>query len=308
MLYELLTGIQPYPAANRTSSEILKTIATQDPIRPSVALKSRREKIEQQFADHKISTDLDCVILRAIHRDRESRYPSVAALSADIANCLQQRPVAACKPGPSYRARKFFVRHKHAAIWTFLGILLLGTASWQVWYTLHRYQYALQKETAVRVKLQKDYDALKHAYAIKNSSGTDATENSPMLKQLQDKELVGVNNLTDAYRSSFSDAVRVWPGMSRSRQDLLDQSGRYLQDVEHFVGQDARAPGQLAAAWLGLANIEGNPKTINLRDRTRARYSIGQAQRLIAASPGVSTDLAAQVKLAVSQIETNQKP
>jgi hypothetical protein len=96
--------------------------------------------------------------------------------------------------------------------------------------------------------------------------------------------------------------------MSRSRQDLLDQSGRYLQDVEHFVGQDARAPGQLAAAWLGLANIEGNPKTINLRDRTRARYSIGQAQRLIAASPGVSTDLAAQVKLAVSQIETNQKP
>jgi len=308
ILYELLTGVQPYPAADRTSSEILKTIATQDPIRPSVALKNRRQTIEQQFADQKISTDLDCVILRAIHRDRESRYPSVAALSADVANCLQHRPVAACEPSPSYRARKFLVRHKHAALWTFLGILVLGLASWQVWYTIHRYQYALQKETAVRVKLQKDYDALKHAYAIKNSSGIDATVNSPMLKQLQDKELVGVNNLTDAYRSSFSDAVRVWPGMTRSRQDLLDQSGRYLQDVEHFVGQDARAPGQLAAAWLGLANVEGNPKTINLNDRIRARYSIGQAQRLIATSPAVPTDLAAQVKLAVSQIEMEQKP
>jgi eukaryotic-like serine/threonine-protein kinase len=303
ILYELLTGAQPYPAGNRTSAEILKAIATQDPLPPSVALRSRSRKPDAQRPDYKISTDLDCVILRAMHRDREARYASAAALHADLVNCLEQRPVEAHQPSLGYRTGKFLVRRRRAVIWACAVALLLAIAGWQVWYVRQRYEFALQKEIALRLKVQKDYDTLKRAYEIKNSAGGDAHASSPLLKQLEDTELVGVKNLTEAYRNSFSEAVRVWPGMTHSRQELLDQSGRYLQEVEHFVGEDPRAPEQLAGAWLWLANVEGNPKTVNLKDRVRARYSIGQAQRLIDQSTAVSRALVDQVRLAVSQIE-----
>ena len=114
-----------------------------------------------------------------------------------------------------------------------------------------------------------------------------------MAKQLRDSELNNVKNLTQAYRTSFPEAVRLWPGMTRSRQDLIDHTDQYLREVEPYVSHDPQASEQLAGAWLWLANLQGNPQTINLHDRVGALASINQATRLLEKSPIVPTNLMA---------------
>jgi hypothetical protein len=137
---------------------------------------------------------------------------------------------------------------------------------------------------------------------LSQSIGPGGESASPLVKQLQESELRDVKQLTDSYRTSFSEAVRVWPGMTRSRRQLLDQAGHYLHEVEPYVHQDPRAPEQLASAWLWLANIEGNPKTINLHDHRLATASISEAQRLLNQSSATSKPLTDQVQAAAQQI------
>ena len=90
---------------------------------------------------------------------------------------------------------------------------------------------------------------------------------------------------------------------THSRQDLIDHTDQYLRQVEPYVSHDPQASEQLASAWLWLANLQGNPQTINLHDRAGAAASINQATRLLEKSPVVSTSLMQQVKTSAQQIE-----
>jgi eukaryotic-like serine/threonine-protein kinase len=295
ILYELLTGNQPYPAANRSRSEILNAIATQDPSAPST------KTVGQIHAE--LQGDLDRIVLYALHREPGHRYRSAAELSSDIGRYLDHRPVAASNGSLLYKTRKFLIRNNRTAQATFIALVLLGTTSWQGVVAYKRLQYSHQLER----RLHREQDEIaertneRKAELVKSAAAGKAP-NSPELKQLQESELRDVKQLTDSYRTSFSEAVRVWPGMTRSRRQLLDQAGTYLHEVEPYVRQDPRAPEQLASAWLWLANIEGNPQTVNLRDHKRATASIHQAQQLLDKAPTAPLALVQQVQAAAKQI------
>ena len=85
---------------------------------------------------------------------------------------------------------------------------------------------------------------------------------------------------------------------------LAYRTDQYLRQVEPYVSHDPQASEQLAGAWLWLANLQGNPQTINLHDRAGATASINQATRLLEKSPVVSTSLMQQVKTSAQQIES----
>lgn len=56
--------------------------------------------------------DLDQVLAKAVAKDREQRYGSVAELGADLQRFLDNVPVLAAAPGWRYRAGKFLRRHR----------------------------------------------------------------------------------------------------------------------------------------------------------------------------------------------------
>src|SRR5262249_58459023 len=56
--------------------------------------------------------ELDWVVLKALEKDRDSRYESASAFAADVQRYLGDEAVLACPPSAWYRVLKFARRHK----------------------------------------------------------------------------------------------------------------------------------------------------------------------------------------------------
>ncbi len=76
--------------------------------------------------------DLDSIILKATESDAARQYGSAFQLAEEIERYLQKRPVQARDIRWGYRAERWLVRHRVAAVVTgLLGITLLGAAAWR---------------------------------------------------------------------------------------------------------------------------------------------------------------------------------
>lgn len=82
LLYQLLTDRHPYRTDGRTIREIERAICEDLPPRPSVLAPS-------------LPQPLDAVVLKALQKSPDARYPSAQALSDEIERYLEGRPVQA---------------------------------------------------------------------------------------------------------------------------------------------------------------------------------------------------------------------
>lgn len=115
LLYELLSGKRPFEFANLSLSEITRIVGLTSPAPPSARI---RTEADRRGLAAELRGDLDNIVLKAMHRDPNRRYPSAAALAADIQNYLDGRPVQARPDTFTYRARKFLRRNA----WAVAGI------------------------------------------------------------------------------------------------------------------------------------------------------------------------------------------
>src|SRR6188768_2197045 len=105
LLYYLLTGMQPYALSGRKPEEFVQLVETMDPSRPSAAVD--KSLSGSRTLARALAGDLDNIVLRAMHREPERRYPSAAALSEDVQRYLDDLPVEARPDAWSYRIGKF---------------------------------------------------------------------------------------------------------------------------------------------------------------------------------------------------------
>ena len=124
VLYELLTGLLPFDTAewNKQSlEEILRQLRETDPQRPSASVRLKRDtsnaRVEARCTElgalaTLLKGDLDWVTMKALEKDRERRYGTVAELASDIERYLENRPVVARPASSSYRLRKYVQRHR----------------------------------------------------------------------------------------------------------------------------------------------------------------------------------------------------
>src|SRR5262249_6249844 len=96
ILYELMTRRHPYVIESSSPSEIQRIVCQTEPAPPGL-----KDEIEH-------------VILMAIRKEPERRYPSVESLSQDIRRYLEHYPVAARPDTLWYQARKYGRRHRLA--------------------------------------------------------------------------------------------------------------------------------------------------------------------------------------------------
>ena len=302
ILYELLSGARPFVTEGRSRSEVLNAIATVNPAPPSAAAKTSSDALAQTASADALKGDLDWVILKAVHRDPAERYQTAAEFSDDLTRYLQKRPVAAAKKGIFYKGTKLVFRHQRAAIAAWVIAILFAALAWQGWELRERYQQSMRFQDQIKQLQAQQVESLRE---LKSRVTTPAEGTAPRhidMKQLQRKQLNETRKLANAYRTSFSESVRLWPGMTPTRRNLLDQADQYLRQAEPLVSEDPASPEDLATAWLWLANIEGNPRTINLHDVAGARISIDEATRLIQDAPSASSELRDQVLAAARQI------
>lgn len=130
LLYELLCGRGPFDFAgeNRPSlEEALRTIRETEPARPSTRL---ARGLDPRTDQARVAAELDWIVLRALEKDPERRYPTVASLDADLARFLRGDAVEARPPSRSYLVSKFVKRNRGlvASIGALVLALSLGVA------------------------------------------------------------------------------------------------------------------------------------------------------------------------------------
>ncbi len=119
LLYELLTGQQPF--ATETGSaigilELVRAIRETDPPPPSTVSISDDFAHARQLSSERISRrlrgELDWIVMKCLEKDRNRRFESADGLANDIGRYLADEPVAAGPPSASYRLRKFSRKHR----------------------------------------------------------------------------------------------------------------------------------------------------------------------------------------------------
>jgi serine/threonine protein kinase/tetratricopeptide (TPR) repeat protein len=140
VLYQLLVGALPYRLTGNTATpaQIMNELLATDIRAPSVALgrdADRAAEAASQCATtprHLIGAvrgDLDWIVLKALEKERNRRYASVAELAADVRRHLTNEPVLAGRPTAVYRLKKFIARHRvgvAAAAGLFIAAIAFG--------------------------------------------------------------------------------------------------------------------------------------------------------------------------------------
>uniref|UniRef100_Q029D0 Serine/threonine protein kinase with TPR repeats n=1 Tax=Solibacter usitatus (strain Ellin6076) TaxID=234267 RepID=Q029D0_SOLUE len=127
VLYQLLTGSLPF-ASQREQRQVMRAICEEEPLKPSAAIHQETVLAGQQGMVAEttsqargesptglrrlLSGDLDNIVLKALRKEPERRYPTVRALSEDLDRFLQDLPVEARKDSLPYRSLKFLKRNR----------------------------------------------------------------------------------------------------------------------------------------------------------------------------------------------------
>lgn len=125
VLYELLTGMPPLGGSGSTDRfAMMREICEREPQKPSTRLRTRRAGDEvARIPPRELTGDLDCIVMKALEKDRERRYDSPGELAADLLRFLEGRPILARPPGTAYLLGRYAKRHK-AASFGIVGVAL----------------------------------------------------------------------------------------------------------------------------------------------------------------------------------------
>jgi tetratricopeptide (TPR) repeat protein/serine/threonine protein kinase len=164
LLYELLTGTTPFDKERLHQAgydELRQIIREEEPPKPSTRISTLKSSphapraetgtetapttIEviaaQRKSDPKrlsqlVRGDLDWIVMKCLEKDRNRRYETASALTADVQHYLHDQPVQACPPSAWYKVRKFVRRQRRALAMAACVVLaftgLAGGMGWAV--------------------------------------------------------------------------------------------------------------------------------------------------------------------------------
>jgi tetratricopeptide (TPR) repeat protein/tRNA A-37 threonylcarbamoyl transferase component Bud32 len=131
ILYELLTGVSPYPAVGEGRAALERSICEDQPRLPSAVATQ---------APRSLRGDLDAIVLTALAKEPQNRYASVDQLAEDLRRHLEGLPIEARKPTFAYHAGKFVRRNRvataavaAAAVSLVVGTVGLSVGLWRAW-------------------------------------------------------------------------------------------------------------------------------------------------------------------------------
>ncbi len=152
ILYLLLTGERPYELKNHSAAELEQIVGTAPVATPSAKAKedTRLRKV--------LEGDLDNILMMALRKEPERRYPSVERFSEDIRRHLAGQTVMARPDTVTYRVQKF-VRRNRLAVG--LTAALLVTAVAGAFFTVRegrRAQKRFEQVRALAVQVLTEFD------------------------------------------------------------------------------------------------------------------------------------------------------
>jgi len=150
LLYELLTGKTPFDAGELLAiglDAMRRTICETEPERPSTRLSTmtgnelgttaQRRSLGAPKLVSELRGDLDCVVMKALEKDRARRYETANGLAMDIQRHLNNEPIVARPPSKAYVLTKLARRHRLAfAAGAIVAFTLLAGILVSSWYAV----------------------------------------------------------------------------------------------------------------------------------------------------------------------------
>ncbi len=263
VLYELLTGERPHLSRGKSQKEIVDSVLSSEPPKPSTVGSERmsREKDETGFkrSDETASLrpetrqtreiveprhlqgDLDNIILKAMRREPERRYQSVQEFSEDIRRYLNGLPVSATADSRFYRFNKYFKRNRASVVGSAAVAVLLVIAT-----AVTGWQYTVaQREKA-------------------------AAE-----RRFEDTRSLAKSVLYELY-----DSIDAIPGTTKAKELLALKAIEYLDRLAAEGNNDPYLLTELADGYQRIGDIQGGLNRSNLGQTTEAKDSYSKARTL----------------------------
>lgn len=116
VLFELLTGEIPYQLKGKPLHEAVRII-----------IETRSRRLSEYSPS--LKGDLEIIAQKALEKDKERRYQSVAELRADLQRNLESKPILARPPSVVYLASKFVRRNTRLTIAAACIVIIFGLGS-----------------------------------------------------------------------------------------------------------------------------------------------------------------------------------
>lgn len=293
-LYEFATGEPAFTGASQ--AELLRNIQERDPIRP-------------QKRNPRIPRDLETIILTAMSRSPDRRYPTACALADDLDRFIQGQVIVARPATVSYRVGRFAQRHAVAlgAVSLALAIVLAMALGWTVSLDRKRREAVDSQELAER-NMRRAVDAVDR-----------------LLTQVADGPLAEEPGFTELRQTLLSDALDFCLEFLEERsddperQDEAFEAWIRLARIQRVLGlmpqaeQSARSAATLADRFAkehgarGRSDAASNRQTIAQLELTRiARRAGKMAEAEVAARRALET--ARSTPLAETESESQDPP
>ncbi len=213
VLYELLTGMRPFDDntfIGRDSAQIHDLLRSTEPPLPSTRLTKdatlvTRANVLSTTTDKifgELKGDLSSIVMKAIRSEREDRYPSVSALSADLERYLTGAPVEATPQTALYLFSRFVKRHSAGVAISISVFLLLVAAT-----ITSTYFYIRASEEATRANLMATQSQTTVDFLLKLFEGS-SPDNSPD-PSLTARDLLDQGAIRLTEQSDLDAAVRL---------------------------------------------------------------------------------------------------
>ncbi|TVQ17351.1 MAG: tetratricopeptide repeat protein [Bacteroidetes bacterium] len=298
VLYELLTGVRPYDLKGKTPGDMERTICEAEPRRPSMALATKagtsiniKKKDENsrvinpaksdsigQFRK-KLRGDLDTIVLKALNKAPQRRYPSTGQLAEDIRAYLAGRPVSAHPDSWVYRTGKFMRRHKWGVAATLVLALMLSFYAITITWYSHKTLIALEEAERERAKSGQVVDFLLAMFEANDPAearGATITARELLERGVGQAEalshqpavqgqMYSVAGLVYQRLGEYEDALPLLERALDISDSLYDdahpevaQMHFYLADVLHYLGNYRKAHAHYTKAADLFRNIPGH--------------------------------------------------
>jgi non-specific serine/threonine protein kinase/serine/threonine-protein kinase len=236
LAYRLLSGHPPYSLhLSRGLSPVAaaRIICEEEPSAPS--------RVADAAAAKMLHGDLDTIILKALSKEPQDRYPSVFGLASDLLAWLDGRAVSAMPATLRYRLRKFSARHRSAlAAAAAIVLTLFGGAATTAW------QARLARQER------------------------DKAEN----------RFREVREFSRSLLFEIHDSLRTLPGATEPRRLLLARAVQFLDRLASDASNDDPLKLELAEGYRRLGQVQGSALSQNLGDVAGAATSFEKAVTL----------------------------
>ncbi len=276
LLYRLLTGRLPFQRSSRTLQQLAEYIDREKAPPMADRFLSAGEHEQQLQLEHcgesrrnllrALRSDLNAIVLKALHPDADRRYASVDALHLDVSRYLAGLPVSARPDEWHYRLRRFFTRHKAPVVAASAAVTILIAAL----------VYSLDQTRRAEAQLQR---AQSIATFLNDIITAPSTRWTSTLRVGKDATMRDVLTVAAARLSSEDDI----DAATRAELHMSLSVAMYAWDLRgEAIQQNERA--------LTLANSAlpaNHPLHPEVRTRLSMAYDMSEQADLISRVPGL---------------------